>query len=226
MAEAPTSLPEIVPVFPLPEVVLFPRTILPLHVFEPRYREMMAETLLSERILAIALLKPGYTPLYHTRRAPIHATVGVGSILESEQLDDGNYNFLLRGVSRARITAEVGERSFRQARIEPIATFWEDDPDSGNDLRQELFDAIRGNTAIDGSLQHRWLQLVESDSALDTVVDLIAAGVPAEAELRQQLFEALENGTRTRLLLDQLNTLRAIARTHRRVITPEQNNPN
>jgi len=109
---------------PAAEVVLFPRTILPLHVFEPRYRAMMADALDGDRVISVALLKPGYEPLYYTPRAPIHPTVGVGKILESEQVADGTYNMLLRGVARATIVAEVPDRRIvkpRSSRCRPIA---------------------------------------------------------------------------------------------------------
>ena len=90
-----------VPLFPLPGTVLFPRAIQPLHVFEPRYRQMMADTLAGDHVIATALLKPGFEPLYYTQRAPIYATIAIGHIVGSEQVADGNYNMLLRGFARA-----------------------------------------------------------------------------------------------------------------------------
>ena len=138
-------VPKLVPVFPLPEVVLFPGTILPLHVFEPRYREMMADALAGERTIAVALLKPGFEPLYYTPRAPIHAMIGVGRIVESEQVEDGNYNLLLRGAGRATIVEELRERQYRLARIEPVETYCSSSAAGAQELREELFAAIRGN---------------------------------------------------------------------------------
>jgi Lon protease-like protein len=118
--EAFAGVPELVPVFPLPEVVLFPRQILPLHVFEPRYRAMVADALEGERTIAIALLKPEYEPDYFTPHAPIHTLVGVGRIIASERLEEGKYNILLRGRTRAKIVDEIAGRPYRVARIEPV----------------------------------------------------------------------------------------------------------
>src|SRR4051812_17609204 len=97
---------ESVPLFPLPNVVLLPRAVLPLHVFEERYKVMTADALRGERLVAMALLKAGWERDYY--QAPgIEPVVCVGRILSHERLPDGRYNFLLQGVMRARIAREV-----------------------------------------------------------------------------------------------------------------------
>ncbi len=92
-------------VFPLPSAVLFPHTILPLHIFEPRYRAMTHELIEHQRPLGVALLQPGYEDSYHDRPA-IHDTIGVGRLVHHESLPDGRYNIILHGVSRARLMHE------------------------------------------------------------------------------------------------------------------------
>src|SRR5947209_4114241 len=87
---------EAVPLFPLPNVVLFPRAVLPLHIFEERYRAMMADALAGDRQVAMALLKPGWEKNYYARPA-IEPVVCLGRILSHERLPDGCYNFLLQG---------------------------------------------------------------------------------------------------------------------------------
>src|SRR5687768_15383367 len=96
-----------VPLFPLPGVVLFPRAVLPLHIFEDRYRAMTADALMGDKTIAMALLKPGWEKSYYGRPA-IEPVVCVGRILSHEKLADGKYNFLLQGVQRARIIRENG----------------------------------------------------------------------------------------------------------------------
>jgi Lon protease-like protein len=226
MTDEPVEIPEVVAVFPLPEVVLFPRTIVPLHIFEPRYREMMADVLVGDGKLAIALLKPGYQPLYHTRRAPIHPVVGVGSVLESEQVEDGNYNLLLRGVGRARIVEELGTHAYRRARIEPIATFCSADGPYADDLVEDLFGMIRGNRGLDPELRRHWLRLSKMRLDLDALTDLFAAGIPVEAELRQCLLNEADAFERGRLLLDQLCALAVVARQRLRVPGADEYNLN
>jgi Lon protease-like protein len=110
-----------VPLFPLPNVVLFPRAVLPLHIFEERYKEMTADALRGDRRVAMALLKPGWERDYYSKPA-IEPVVCVGTILSHEKLPDGKYNFLLQGHSRARIVREVAHgKPYRLAQLEPLA---------------------------------------------------------------------------------------------------------
>src|ERR1700683_1834990 len=103
-----------VPLFPLPDVVLFPRAVLPLHIFEERYKAMMAAALADQRRIAVALLKPGWEKNYYSA-PPIEPIVCVGRILASERLVDGKYNLLLQGETRASILREETTEPFRSA---------------------------------------------------------------------------------------------------------------
>lgn len=108
-----------IPIFPLPNVVLFPNVFLPLHIFEPRYREMVADTLDGDRMIGMALLRPGWESDYEGRPAvfPIGCA---GLITHHERLPDGRYNIILRGLQKFRIREEEGGRSYRVAHIEKI----------------------------------------------------------------------------------------------------------
>lgn len=119
-SQAPASL-SAVPLFPLPNVVLFPRAVLPLHIFEERYKTMTAHALAGDRLIAMALLKPGWERDYYSRPA-IEPVVCVGRIISSERLPDGNYNFLLQGVCRARVVRERAgdEEPYRVAELERL----------------------------------------------------------------------------------------------------------
>src|SRR4029450_2778405 len=88
-----------VPLFPLPNVVLFPRAVLPLHIFEERYKVMTADAINADRVIAMALLRPGWKKSYSPRPAT-EPVVCVGRILSHEKLADGKYNFLLQGSAR------------------------------------------------------------------------------------------------------------------------------
>lgn len=115
-------LPAAVPLFPLPNVVLFPRAVLPLHIFEERYKRMMADVLeAGHRQIAMALLHRGWEKDYDGRPA-IEPVVCVGTILSHERLSDGRYNFLLQGHTRARVVREVGGTAtpYREAELEPL----------------------------------------------------------------------------------------------------------
>src|SRR4051794_14328600 len=119
---APAAL-DAVPLFALPNVVLFPRAVLPLHIFEERYKAMTADALAGDRQIAMALLRPGWEKSYWDR-PELDPVVCVGTILTHEKLADGKYNFLLQGRTRARISRElcpsVTHRPYRIARLDPL----------------------------------------------------------------------------------------------------------
>ena len=217
MNEASATVPELVPVFPLLEVVLFPRQVLPLHIFEPRYRTMVADALAAERAIAIALLKPGYEREYFTGHAPIHTLVGVGRIIASEKLDGGKYNILLRGEARAAIAEELPGRPYRLARIETIHPHCDASSEVRRQLRCELFDAIRQHVAAEADCCEHYLQLFEAPLSLGELADLIASGLPVAGELRQCLLAELETCGRAQFLLEQLRTLSSVMRRARLV---------
>jgi Lon protease-like protein len=112
-------LPAAIPLFPLPNVVLFPNVTLPLHIFEPRYREMVADALDGDRIIGMVLLRPGWEKDYEGR-PDIYEVGCAGLITHAERTDDGRYNLVLRGLEKFRIHQEDHQRSYRVAEVEPI----------------------------------------------------------------------------------------------------------
>lgn len=108
------------PLFPLPGVVFLPETTLPLHVFEPRYREMLTDVLGGERILGIQLLVPGGAP-DPAGRPEVYPVGCAGEVVEHEPLPDGRSNILLRGLYRYRIEVEVPSgKPYRVAEVTPL----------------------------------------------------------------------------------------------------------
>jgi uncharacterized protein len=110
---------DLLPLFPLPNVVLFPNVFLPLHIFEPRYREMVADALEGDRMIGMVLLRPGWDRDYEGR-PPVYSIGCSGVLTHTERLPDGRYNLVLRGVERFRILEEDHARSYRRALIEPL----------------------------------------------------------------------------------------------------------
>src|SRR5207244_3224125 len=100
------------PLFPLPNVVFFPKTRLPLHIFEPRYRQMMHDALSSDRRIAIALLRPGWEHDYYGNPA-VHEICCAGTIETFEELEDGKFNLVLGGEQKIRIVKVFGETPYR-----------------------------------------------------------------------------------------------------------------
>jgi Lon protease-like protein len=112
-------LPPTIPVFPLPNVVLFPNVFLPLHIFEPRYRRMVDDALNGDRIIGMVLLRAGWERDYDGRPA-VYAVGCAGVITHAERLADGRFNIVLRGMEKFRITDEDASRPYRLAQVEPV----------------------------------------------------------------------------------------------------------
>jgi len=112
-------LPPTLPIFPLPNVVLFPNVFLPLHIFEPRYVDMVGDALKGDRLIGMVLPRPGWESDYEGR-PPVYAVGTAGLITFSEQHADGRYNIVLRGLAKFRIHGEDHSRRYRVAQIEPL----------------------------------------------------------------------------------------------------------
>jgi uncharacterized protein len=110
---------DLLPLFPLPNVVLFPNVFLPLHIFEARYRDMVADAVASDRMIGMVLLRPGWDRDYDGR-PPVYRVGCSGVVTHIERLPDGRYNLVMRGLERFQILEEDHERSYRRAVIEPL----------------------------------------------------------------------------------------------------------
>jgi hypothetical protein len=190
-----------VPLFPLPGVVLFPRAVLPLHIFEDRYRAMTADALGSDKVIAMALLKPGWEKSYYGRPA-IEPVVCVGRILSHEILHDGKYNFLLQGVQRARIIRENGggaggggsgagsgddETPYRTAQLEPL----EETPAPEIELEEERrrLHELFMTTPLGGiGAGRQFRQIVKAPLPTPVIADLAAFTFLEDVPLKQSLL--------------------------------------
>jgi Lon protease-like protein len=118
-APGTSVLPQVIPIFPLDDVVLFPNILRPLHIFEPRYRAMVADALGGDRIIGMVLLRPGYETDYEGR-PPVYPIGCAGVITDVEQLPDGRYAIVLQGLVKFRISSEDQSRVYRLARVEAM----------------------------------------------------------------------------------------------------------
>ena len=112
-------LPPTIPIFPLPNAVLFPNVFLPLHIFEPRYRAMVNDALGGDRIIGMVLLQPGHEAEYEGR-PPIFPVGCAGVMTHAERLDDGRFNIVLRGMERFRVAGEDDCKPYRIAHVNPL----------------------------------------------------------------------------------------------------------
>jgi Lon protease-like protein len=190
--------------FPLPNLVLFPAVVQPLHIFEPRYRALMADALAGDRLMALALLRPGWEEDYHLS-PPVHSVVCLGKIFKEQLLPDGRYNLLLYGLARARILDELQtDKPYRSARVELLRDVEAVPAESAQALRLQLGDGVGGWLAAQSAALEQLRNLVHSNLDLGTLCDLAAFVLPLNVEVKQQLLEELVVERRVRRLLQHL----------------------
>ena len=119
-------LPPTIPIFPLPNVVLFPNVFLPLHIFEPRYRAMVADSLEGDRIIGMTLLQPGFETSYEGRPA-VYPIGCAGVVTHAERLTDGCYDIVIRGLEKFRLDGEDTSRAYRLAQVTALPEVSSDD---------------------------------------------------------------------------------------------------
>src|SRR5438270_8313000 len=179
-----------VPLFPLPNVVLFPRAVLPLHIFEDRYKTMTADVLAGNRLIAMALLKPGWEKNYYQAPA-IEPVVCVGEILSWEQLPDGKYNFLLQGRTRARVISESRWKGYRVAELSALAESLtlEIDLEQERSRLREVFSAAPFGAL---PIARQFRELLEGPIPTEAIADLAAFNLLEDIPVKQALLEDID----------------------------------
>jgi Lon protease-like protein len=198
--------PIYLPIFPLPDLTFFPHTLLPLHIFEARYRAMIADCLARDRRLSVVGLKPGYEAMYDGKPA-VYAIAGAGRIVRCERLATGRFNVLLKGEHRIRIEREVPtDTLYRMAVATPLGEVGADRP---------------ALAALAGTIRERCAQILgalgrgssEIRAALEAVRapaelgDQVASGVIPDAAVRRALLEELDVERRLHRLSEALDDL-------------------
>ena len=179
-------LPHLLPLFPLPSVVLFPGVFLPLHVFEPRYKQMVTQALEGDRIIGLALLRPGHDVAYEGR-PPIFDMGCAGLITHVERQSDGGFNLILRGLSKFRIDEEEPPTDGVLYRIAHVTPLDEEVPVADRDtLRDER---RRLETLLAPSLQNEGASRLPRDMADDDLVNALSQYLDLEPVEKQALLE-------------------------------------
>jgi len=198
-----------VPLFPLPNVVLFPRAILPLHIFEERYKAMTADALHGDGQVAMALLKPGWEKNYY-QQPPIEPVVCAGRILSHERLADGTYNFLLEGVVRARIVREFEGKQYRVAELEALreTVVMEVDLDEQRRRLAAMFDETplgrKGWATWGGAIADQFRRIIRGPLPTAQIADLVAFNFLEDVALRQKLLAETDMRRRVEQTVDAL----------------------
>jgi uncharacterized protein len=192
----PRALPDIIPIFPLPGVLLLPRGRLPLNIFEPRYLAMTSDALGGARL--IGMIQPA-DPTVREREPAVYPTGCAGRISSFAETPDGRYLITLTGVSRFRIREELPLlRGYR--RVVPDWSEFADDlesgPASGFD-RERLMEALKGYFA-QHQLKADWDAVRAAPG--EELVTSLAMMCPFEPREKQALLEAIDLAARAELL--------------------------
>jgi hypothetical protein len=184
------------PIFPLPDLTFFPHTMLPLHIFEARYRAMITDCLSRDRRLAVVGLKPGYEASYEGK-PPVYAVCGVGRIVQCERLASGRFNLLLRGEGRMRIDRELPtDTLYRMAAATPLG--------------ETAADAA-AVAALTGRVKARCQQILSALGRSSEELLAMMEGLDQPAELCDQVASALIPAAPTRqALLEELDVERRL----------------
>jgi uncharacterized protein len=213
---------DLLPIFPLPNVVLFPNVFLPLHIFEPRYREMVADAVASDRMIGMVLLRPGWQQEYE-KRPPVYPVGCSGVITHVEPLVDGRYNIVLRGVERFRILEEDNSKSYRRALVEPVP----EDAGSGDDraavrrqrskleslIAPTIERSLSGTERLESIAGSGRDSKIPSTMADEDLVNALAQYLDLEPLEKQALLEQHSLRTRAESLVELLEMKILIART-------------
>jgi len=198
--------PLILPIFPLPDITFFPGTLLPLHVFEARYRAMVVDTLQKRSAwMAVVAFKPGFEASYAGKPA-VREICGAGQVVGSERLPTGRFNIVLRGECRIRIVTELPTdtlyRVVRADRLEDVPPQTDVTPLLSRvraSCRRLLETLGRPADLLDAALA--------DDQPAGVVADRVAAAVLPNPALRQELLETLDVGERLGRVASGLDAL-------------------
>ncbi|MCA9184074.1 MAG: LON peptidase substrate-binding domain-containing protein [Pirellulaceae bacterium] len=198
----------IAPLFPLPNLVLFPHVVQALHVFESRYREMIEEVLKGDRLLCLGLLSRGWQQDYEGR-PPVESTVCLGRLISHHRREDGTYNVLMVGLSRARIVEELApSRSYRQVRLRLM-----DDQSLSDDeeisqrcerLQRDLMERFQQHLPASKASFQQLENLLGNHISLGMLTDLVGYSLDASVWTKQTLLCELDACRRAELLLNYL----------------------
>lgn len=200
--EMEITLPDTVPVMTLPNVAFFPQALMPLHIFEPRYRKMLRDALASNRLFAVAGLDARLAA-EGGHFEPPHRVAAVGIIRACQKNANGTSNLLLQGLCRVRIEAIEGDDPYRRIRIRALASEPGAPEEENTALRGELARLIAQKMRLEPASQDLTDFLAKVDDP-EAFVDLAAFSLCEDFTLKQQLLETLDVHRRLRLFSHRL----------------------
>lgn len=196
------DLPDVLPVMALPDTVFFPHAVLPLYIFEPRYQQMLRDTLASHRMFIVTLAKKDSEPLAFGFNPCQVATAGM--IRASQKNQDGTSHLILQGLSRVKMVEYLHNRTYPQARINAFHTP-PCDPQDTVPLRQQSWELILRYLNRYGEKGKQITPILEKLTAPDAFLDLAVYSLCHDCRLKQQILEHQDLHIRYQLMLHWLN---------------------
>ncbi len=198
--------------FPLPNLVLFPHVVQALHIFEPRYRQLLTDSLAADGTFAMVLLRPGPEGEDDEDRPEIEPVACLGRVGWHERLADGRFNLKLRGLARLRLVEELPtDRPYRLARAELMPDVVPADLHRLAEIRRGLADAVLPRFAADGAAHQQLKELFAGDTPLGQVCDVLSYALPLPLEMKQALLAEPHVNLRAEILAQALQVSAARA---------------
>jgi len=196
-------VPDTVPVMTLPETVFFPQALLPLHIFEPRYRQMLRDVLARDRLFAVARLDPALAAKPGAVE-PANAIACVGIIRACQKAESDTSNLLLQGVCRVEIQSIVREHPYRLVAVKPLTTTAGGSHAQLEVERLEVMRLLSLRRRLGTPAPKGMTQFLESIEDIDTFADIAAFNLCENGALKQKLLEELDTRRRLQLFATQL----------------------
>ena len=188
--------------FPLPDLVMFPHVMQPLHIYEPRYRDLLNSALDSDGLIAMSMLAPGWESNYDGT-PELLPNACLGKVVTHQRQDDGHYNVLLLGLRRIRIERELpSERSYREAEVSLLDDFCYTENDNARaDLQAELTEKFQEGLP-EGQPSHPNIdELLSAEIPLSVLTDLVSFAVPLDLKTKALLLAETDVDRRAQMLL-------------------------
>ncbi|MCH8815466.1 MAG: LON peptidase substrate-binding domain-containing protein [Chloroflexi bacterium] len=180
-----------IPIFPL-NTVLFPGATLPLHIFEERYKQMIAQCLEDQHSFGVVLIRSGGEVGATAEPFDIGAIANISNV---ERLDDGKMNLICRGGERFRIVKTIADTPYLKAEVELIETATESDP-ATTDLADEATTLFAEYTRLYLAVTNQWSRTIDLPGDPQTLGDFIGSRLPVAPRTKQKLLEELSAATR------------------------------
>lgn len=201
----PSDFSGVVRLFPLPNLVMLPHGVQPLHVFESRYRQLLEDALAHDQLLTMALLQPGWEADYEKRPAIFPVTC-VGRVIVHSRLEEGDYNILLHGLRRAAVIRELpAQEAYRAAEVTVLEDLYPvTEGDERADLRQQLLESFQGLLALSAAARRQVEPLLSQELPLGTLTDIVGFTLRFELPFKQRLLSERNVDIRAQMLLERL----------------------